>query len=152
MVKAVKAIVQVIDLVQTVNKYIADNPNGTLEISFGDFVIGGDARKPATAPGNDPVPANTPANADAGSKIDNDPKNANKTQAEKDSAKGVVSKFGTKPGAWRFPLLQNPASVFGLLTGKDVVLFEYDLPGARPAVPVRTELPNFSGPQRQAWR
>src|SRR5262249_45582993 len=40
----------------------------------------------------------------------------------------LVKKFGTKPGSIQFPLLSNPSSIFGLLMGKDVDLFLYDLP------------------------
>src|SRR5262249_6630703 len=40
----------------------------------------------------------------------------------------VVKKIGTTKGSFRFPLLTDPSKAFGLLTGKDVDLFIYDLP------------------------
>ncbi|MEI6722141.1 MAG: hypothetical protein WCO67_15355, partial [Betaproteobacteria bacterium] len=44
------------------------------------------------------------------------------------AATNVVKRIGTKPGSWQFPLLTSPSSMFGLLMGKEVVLFQYDLP------------------------
>src|SRR5262249_23227436 len=44
-------------------------------------------------------------------------------------SKEFVHELTTIPGGGlQFPFLTNPASVFGLLLGKDAVLFTYDLP------------------------
>ncbi|MFM9971581.1 MAG: DUF4347 domain-containing protein, partial [Burkholderiales bacterium] len=128
-VKAVRAIIQVIELVKTVDAFLQSG-EGNLKINFGDFVVGGDARSANNAQA---VPTNTPTNMNANA------------QVPAGAAKNVVSKLGTTPGAWRFPLLTSPAAMFGLLMGKEVTLFEYDLPSLDLQFLYEQSFPIFPG-------
>ena len=110
-VKAVKAITDLVQLVDTISDFTDNKPGEPIIVSFGTFVMGNDPRS-KNSPGA--VPADTPTTA------------ALPTTNAK--ANAVTGKIGTKPGSFQFPLLSNPAAAFGLLTGQDVSLFEYDLP------------------------
>ena len=48
-------------------------------------------------------------------------------------------------GSIQFPLLQNPASILGFLTGRDVTLFTYDLPKLRLGFTYKYSYPVFPG-------
>lgn len=111
-IKAIDAIGDVITLVKAVDEFIDSSPpEGGLLFNFGDFTVnfdekGGTAAAPATSnPGAPKETANPKANA-------------------------VLGKLGTKKdvGSFQFPLLNDPSTIFGLLLGKDVDLFIYDMP------------------------
>src|SRR5262249_23474617 len=118
-VKAIKAIVDVIQFVKDIDAFLDSNP-ASLVIDIGSFTLGGDTRQPGAAKNSTPVTTAlaAPVNNQVSSATDR-----GATEASR-----VVSRVGTKQGAFRFPLLTNPASAFGLLTGKNVDLFIYDLP------------------------
>lgn len=53
------------------------------------------------------------------------------TQSEAQGAAFSSSVGFTGGGGFKFPILENPASAFGLLLGKDVTLFGYDMPALK---------------------
>ena len=59
--------------------------------------------------------------------------------------KDVVNQIGTSKGAFRFPLLEDPTSVFNLLLGKNVNLFMYEMPGLNLNFQYRKSYPVFPG-------
>ncbi len=137
-VKAVNAVVDIVNLIDDLDDYISNNP-GPLVIGFGDFVVGGDVRDANNAAA---VPSDTPNTANTDGQIDRaagmDANKANK-------AKNVTKQFGTKPGSLQFPLLSSPSNLFGLLMGKEVDLFLYDLPALDLAFVYEQVFPIFPG-------
>ncbi|MCH2131667.1 MAG: hypothetical protein MK179_21210, partial [Pirellulaceae bacterium] len=131
-VDAVVAVVNVINSVPT--------DGSTVMISFGDFVIMDgtdktDLRNPSKTLKNS---ANTTQNdqsyRDKGGldgQMDNPEGRSKKGKptAKKASSKtkGFMSKLRNLDGL-SIPLLSSPSTIFGLISGKDVVLFEYDMP------------------------
>ena len=109
-VKAVKAIAEALVFIKTVDDFINAHPGKPILISFGNFEIGGDMRTAGASKTSAPISSGPVS----------DP---NKTPAS-----SVTKKIGTTKGSFRFPLLTDPSLAFGLLTGKDVTLFIYDLP------------------------
>ena len=121
-VRAVDAIADVVTLVNTVDDFIANAGNDPLIINFGSFtVVGGQAAPDA---GN-PDPGQEASNAGGG------------------AAAGVVSGFSG--GGFEFPLLTDPATIFGLLLGEDVDLFIYNLPELSLNIDYVKSFPIFPG-------
>ena len=113
-VKAVNAIADALIFIKTVDDFIdSHDPNEPILISFGTFELGGDVRKPGGAKNSTPIASGAATGA---------------TKTANSKANNVTSKLGTTSGSFRFPLLSDPKMAFGLLTGKDVTLFIYDLP------------------------
>ncbi len=121
-VKAVDAILDFVLLVEKVDDFIDASGGGPLVISYGSFTVGGDARSGGQGSLNvaPPAPGTT---HDPSGQLDSGP-----SSTKKDKAKSVVSSFGTTKGSLQFPMLSDPLSAFGLLLGKSVDLFIYDLP------------------------
>ena len=110
--KAVDAIKSTIDFIDLVDSF-----NGqSILINFGSFTLGGAQLKGGSK---------APLPVFAGNAPD-----LNKAAAKDTSGKAtkITKQFGVTDGAFRFPILQDPKSIIGLLTGKDINLFIYDLP------------------------
>ncbi|MDB4439238.1 hypothetical protein N9155_00395, partial [bacterium] len=129
-VKAVDAIADALEFVKVIDEFLESNPDGPILISFGTFEMGGDARKPGAAKNSAPI---TSGEAQAPDETENE-------QANK-----VTKKIGTTSGSFRFPLLSDPMQAFGLLTGKDVTLFIYDLPKLQLEFEYIKSFPIFPG-------
>ena len=94
------------------------HPGANIIIDCGSFQFGGDARTPGANKNSTAV--TTSAAGDAGSQLGGG--------GDKGAAKDLVTKLGVTQGSFEFPLLSDPSKAFGLLTGKDVDLFIYNMP------------------------
>jgi len=110
--KAVDAIKSTVDFIDLVNSF-----NGqSILINFGSFTLGG-AQLKGGSKAPLPVFAGPAPDLNKAAKADTSGK-----------ASKITKQFGVTDGAFRFPILQDPKSIIGLLTGKDINLFIYDLP------------------------
>ncbi len=94
-------------------KLVGDFDGRSVIVGFGDFVLNGQALTNGTDVklGSDVVVSKSIALPR------NDP-----------GFSAITQRFGTTKGAFQFPILQDPSTVLGLLTGRDVDLFLYDMP------------------------
>ncbi|MDH3549896.1 MAG: hypothetical protein OEQ16_11155, partial [Gammaproteobacteria bacterium] len=105
---ALEAIQSTIDFVETISNVPDDE---TIMINFGTFTLGGNQLS------GDSTAVIAP---DSGTQPDLDQGSP--------AARDVTNQFGTTKGSFRFPILQDPTSVFGLLMGQNIDLFIFDLP------------------------
>jgi Ca2+-binding RTX toxin-like protein len=115
----------------------------SIMIPFGDFTVGGGLL--GEAPDNSGAAAPIDSSQfQGGAAPDLDEATKNPDGSAKKS-NDVVKQFGTEPGSIQVPLLQNPASVLGLLLGRRTDLFIYDLPSLALNVGVTKSFPVFPG-------
>jgi Ca2+-binding RTX toxin-like protein len=123
-----KGLVDAIEALADIARTISTIPTGVdnISISFGAFNLGNtDVRQAPDLTGVRPV---TQQAQDVLTQLDN----INTSSAA--ASKNFISQLRNAPGrGLQFPLLDNPATVFGLLLGKPQVLFTYDLPALRAA-------------------
>ncbi|MCS7468642.1 beta-propeller fold lactonase family protein [Stieleria sp. ICT_E10.1] len=129
--KGVEAIAAVVELVDRVEAFLNDSQGESLIIDFGSFKIGDEVR----SPGGSGTPS-TDGAKDTTSQLD---------QSTNPKTKGVTEKIGTTKGSIEFPLLTDPFAAFGLLLGKDVDLFKYEMPGLNLNFQYGKSFPIFAG-------
>ncbi len=112
-------------------------------IPFGDFTVGGGLLSEAPDNSGAARPIEQ-SQFQGGAAPDLDEATTNPDGSKKKSA-DVVAQFGTEPGAIRVPLLQDPASILGLLLGRRTDLFIYDLPSLNLVAGVTQSFPVFPG-------
>ena len=95
--------------------------SGDSWIDLGSFEVDGALASSARGRGN--LAAVTTV-----AKTFNEIKNQIDTSAPADQAAAFSSSVTATGGGFRFPILENPSSAFGLLLGQDVTLFGYDMP------------------------
>lgn len=107
-------------------------------IDYGTFVVGGNLN----SAGGSQVPASAPTSVDVAGQLNN---SKNKNAKGNAQATEVVKNIGTTSGSFEFPLLSNPSIAFGLLLGKDVPLFKYNLPKLDLNFTYIKSIPIFTG-------
>lgn len=114
----IEAIADIITLVNAIPTNV-DN----VVIGFGDFVIF-ELMADGSTMGTNPADKN----ADLGNLSKEQGATAVMTQpSQQNQTTGFVNKLKNTRG-FKFPILSDPTSIFGLLTGEEVVLFGYDMP------------------------
>lgn len=131
-VKAVNAVCDIVNLVGDVAEFMESADGSSLVIDFGSFTLGGDVRSQSPADMPTPAASTPPPDLEAAAGG-----NAN--------ASKVVKRIGTTKGSLQFPILSDPMSAFGLLMGKDVDLFIYDLPALDLEFSYTKSIPIFPG-------
>jgi hypothetical protein len=117
----------VADIVTLVNSIPIPEEGEDLIITFGDFVIVGDGSSGGPLDLTNPNTASglknlqTPTGADFDRALASKPASASKSFTQKLKAGGFGDGFS-------FPILTDPAQVFGLLMGNEATLIEYDMP------------------------
>ncbi len=128
--RGIQALRDVIDFVDAVQAF-RDSPESSV-INFGSFTLTGGVR--------------ADGGAEAKGSIPDDGFDAKAAAGASGTAKGVLDKIGTSKGSLRFPLLEKPSSVLGLLTGQaDVDLFIYDMPNLGLDFQWKQAIPIFTG-------
>ena len=126
--KAVGSILSFTSFVDTLNTAKSE----TIKVDFGKFILSKDllSNKSATVDQS----AAGKKKPDLAAQTNDNPKASNFTK-----------KIGTTPGSIEFPLLQDPASILGLLTGRDADLFRFDMPDLDLGLGYRQSFPLFPG-------
>ncbi|BAN68243.1 DUF4347 domain-containing protein [endosymbiont of unidentified scaly snail isolate Monju] len=137
------AAVKFIDAVVKLDAFaqaIQDLPPDGLFINFGTFDIDtGNPAAPAAPPTARP---GTEGSLDTASST---PGGTSTNSAAKSKARSLRDNFLVGDGGFSFPLLTNPGDVVGLLLGKDVDLFIYDMPKLVLSFDYRRSFPIFPG-------
>ncbi|WP_461538633.1 DUF4347 domain-containing protein, partial [Spongorhabdus nitratireducens] len=134
-----------IDAIKATSDFIAlandaAEEGGSILINFGTFSLGGSM---LTSDSNkieqDDI---SPGKGSGGSNEDFKNKAEEQTSGKQ---KKLVASLGTTEGSIMFPILNDPMTVIGLLTGKDVNLFVYDTPDIDFEFVYEQSFPVFTG-------
>ncbi|WP_413431152.1 beta-propeller fold lactonase family protein [Crateriforma spongiae] len=126
--RGVEAVTRLVEFIDDIDAF--DPSQGSPVIDFGSFTIGDEVRSGGSGEIADSTTNDTVAQSNSVS----DPR-----------SKRVTDRIGTSKGSFQFPLLTDPLAAFGLLLGKDVDLFKYEMPGLNLNFQYRKSFPIFPG-------